>query len=184
MGMSVTITTATTADAEQILKLQYLCYQSEAALYDDYGIEPLTQTLDDLRAELSRGIVLVARLGTEVVGSVRGWTAGSGTAEITKLCVHPRMQGHGLGARLLSAIEEQLAGDGATRRYQLFTGHRSENNLRLYQRLGYAPVATEQVSRKLNLITLEKTREAVQSQPQSQPRPAAAARPSSATTAL
>lgn len=40
MGMSVTISAARAQDAEQILKLQYLCYQSEAELYGDYGIEP------------------------------------------------------------------------------------------------------------------------------------------------
>lgn len=40
MGMSVTISAAAEHDAEHILKLQYLCYQSEAELYGDYGIEP------------------------------------------------------------------------------------------------------------------------------------------------
>lgn len=40
MGMSVTISAATEQDAEQILKLQFLCYQSEAELYGDYSIEP------------------------------------------------------------------------------------------------------------------------------------------------
>ena len=35
MGMSVTISTAEETDAEKILKLQYLCYQSEAELYGD-----------------------------------------------------------------------------------------------------------------------------------------------------
>jgi len=43
-----------------------LCYQNEAELYGDYSIEPLTQTLDDLRAELDGGHGLVARLGEEV----------------------------------------------------------------------------------------------------------------------
>ena len=58
MGMSVTISAATEQDAEQILKLQFLCYQSEAALYGDYSIEPLTQPLDSLKAELTDGTVL------------------------------------------------------------------------------------------------------------------------------
>src|SRR5262245_50277118 len=62
MGMSVTISAATDHDVEQILKLQYLCYQREAEIYGDYTLEPLTQTLDGLRAELSQGLVLVARL--------------------------------------------------------------------------------------------------------------------------
>ncbi|MFF8372291.1 GNAT family N-acetyltransferase [Streptomyces lydicus] len=156
MGTSVTISAATDQDAEQILKLQYLCYQTEAALYDDYGIEPLTQTLADLRAELSAGCVVVARLGEEVVGSVRGTVDADGTAAIAKLIVHPRLQRHGLGGRLLAAVEERLAAERSARRYRLFTGHRSEGNLRLYRNHGYAPVATEQLGQRLSLVTLEK----------------------------
>ncbi|MDT0345600.1 GNAT family N-acetyltransferase [Streptomyces litchfieldiae] len=156
MGMSVTIDTATGEDAEQILKLQYLCYQPEAELYGDYTIEPLTQTLADLRAEVADTCVLVARLGAEVVGSVRGRVDDDGTANIGRLIVHPRMQRHGLGGRLLAAIEARLAAERDAARYRLFTGHRSAGNLRLYRRLGYAPVGVEEVSRHLSLVTLEK----------------------------
>ncbi|UGY90436.1 GNAT family N-acetyltransferase [Streptomyces gobiensis] len=156
MGMSVTISAATEHDAEQILKLQYLCYQTEAELYGDYAIEPLTQTLDALRAELSGGCVLVARLGAEVVGSVRGTVDSEGTAHIGKLIVHPRMQRHGLGGRLLTAVENQLAREQGAQRFRLFTGHRSDGNLRLYRRCGYVPAATERISPKLSVITLEK----------------------------
>ncbi|MFC0849376.1 GNAT family N-acetyltransferase [Streptomyces noboritoensis] len=156
MGMSVTISAAREGDCEQILKLQYLCYQSEAELYGDYSIEPLTQTLDGLRDELGSGYALVARLGDEVVASVRGSVDASGTGRIDKLIVHPRMQGHGLGSRLLSAIEEHFAGQLSAKRFRLFTGHRSESNLRLYRKHGYAPVATEALSPGLSLVTLEK----------------------------
>jgi ribosomal protein S18 acetylase RimI-like enzyme len=157
MGMSVTISTAEHSDAEKILKLQYLCYQSEAELYGDYSIEPLTQTLDELRAELAGGCVLVARLGDEVVGSVRGVVDDDGTARIAKLIVHPRLQRHGLGARLLSAVEERLAAEEEAKRYRLFTGHRSQVNLRMYRKLGYEQVGVaEPVSRRLSLVTMEK----------------------------
>ncbi|MGW0700785.1 GNAT family N-acetyltransferase [Streptomyces sp. NPDC002867] len=156
MGMSVTISAAGEHDAEHILKLQYLCYQTEAELYGDYGIEPLTQTLADLREEISQGHALVARLGDEVVASVRGRVDESGTARIAKLIVHPRMQRHGLGGRLLDAIEARFAGDPDTKRFQLFTGHRSESNLRLYRSRGYLPVSIEEVGPRLTLVTLEK----------------------------
>ncbi|MFF0629864.1 GNAT family N-acetyltransferase [Streptomyces sp. NPDC004296] len=156
MGTSVIISTATDGDAEQILKLQYLCYQPEAELYDDYGIEPLTQTLDSLRAELASGCVVVARLGEEVVGSVRGTVDADGTAKIAKLIVHPRLQRHGLGGRLLAAVEQRLAAERSAKRYRLFTGHRSEGDLRLYRSHGYAPVGTEQLTHRLSLVTLEK----------------------------
>ncbi|MBT2391482.1 GNAT family N-acetyltransferase [Streptomyces sp. ISL-1] len=156
MGMSVTISAASAQDAEHILKLQYLCYQTEAGLYGDYGIEPLTQSLDDLKAELAQGQALVARLGDEVVASVRGRVDEGGTARLARLIVHPRLQRHGLGGRLLDAIEERFAGESGAKRFQLFTGHRSESNLRLYRSRGYVPVASEQVGPKLTLVTLEK----------------------------
>lgn len=157
MGMSVTISAATEQDAEQILKLQYLCYQSEAELYGDYRIEPLTQTLQELRAELSAGCVLVAWLGEEVVGSVRGTVDADSTARISKLCVHPRMRRHGLGGRLLARIEERLLAERAAKRYRLFTGGRSEGNLRLYRRYGYAAVGSAPDGHSsVTLITMEK----------------------------
>lgn len=159
MGMSVTISEAAADDqdaAEQILKLQYLCYQSEAELYGDYSIEPLTQTLDSLKAELAGGTVLVARLGAEVVASVRASVDGAGTARVGKLVVHPRMQRHGLGGRLLDAIERRLGEGGAARRFELFTGHRSESNLQLYRKHGYAPVSTRRVDERLTVVTLAK----------------------------
>ncbi|MFK4070114.1 GNAT family N-acetyltransferase [Streptomyces sp. NPDC029674] len=159
MGMSVTISAAAADDqdaAEQILKLQYLCYQSEAELYGDYSIEPLTQSLDSIRAELAAGTVLVARLGGEVVASVRGTVDTDGTARIGKLIVHPRMQRHGLGGRLLDAIEQRLGEGGTAKCFQLFTGHRSEQNLQLYRKHGYAPVKTQRINDRLTVVTLAK----------------------------
>lgn len=140
MGMSVTISAATEQDAEHIFRLQYLCFQSEAQLYGNYRIDPLTQTLDELRAELATDCVLVARLGEEVIGTVRASSDAEGTAHIAKLCVHPRLQGHGLGARLLRAVEGELAARRGAKRFELTTGYRSEGNLRLYRRAGYERV--------------------------------------------
>ncbi|MFD4635206.1 GNAT family N-acetyltransferase [Streptomyces sp. NPDC058284] len=159
MGMSVTISVAAADDqdtAEQILKLQYLCYQSEAEIYGDYSIEPLTQSLDSIRAEMAAGTVLVARLRDEVVASVRGTADAGGTARVGKLIVHPRMQRHGLGGRLLDAIEQRLAEGGVTKCFQLSTGHRSEQNLQLYRKHGYAQVATERVNDRLTVLTFAK----------------------------
>ncbi|MFD9129314.1 GNAT family N-acetyltransferase [Kitasatospora sp. NPDC059571] len=156
MGMSVIITPAAQGDAEQILKLQYLGYQSEAELYGDWGLEPLTQTLDSLRAELADGHAVVARLGDEVVGAVRGRVDAEGTGRIGRLVVHPRMQRHGLGRRLLEAVEQSLLDEGGVRAFELFTGHRSLGNLRLYTRLGYHQTSVREVSGRLSVVTLRK----------------------------
>ncbi|MBE4736624.1 MULTISPECIES: GNAT family N-acetyltransferase [Streptomyces] len=160
MGMSVTISVATEQDAEQIFKLQYLCFQSEAALYGNYRIDPLVQSLDSVRAEVASDCVFVARLGDEVIGSVRGALDADGIAAIGKLCVHPRLQGHGIGARLLRAAESALAEERGATRFRLSAGHRSEGNLRLYRRVGYETVGTSQGRDGVPMVVLEKPAEA------------------------
>ncbi|MEV6946386.1 GNAT family N-acetyltransferase [Streptomyces sp. NPDC051172] len=160
MGMSVTISVATEQDAEQIFRLQYLCFQSEAALYGNYRIDPLVQSLDSVRQEVAADCVYVARLGEEVVGSVRGRVTEDGSASIGKLCVHPRLQGHGIGARLLRAAESALAEQHGAKVFRLHTGHRSEGNLRLYRRVGYQAVGTSQGNDGVPMIVLEKPAEA------------------------
>ncbi|MET7734277.1 GNAT family N-acetyltransferase [Streptomyces sp. NPDC005402] len=156
MGMSVTISAAAEQDAEQIFRLQYLCFQGEAALYGNYRIDPLVQTLDSVRAEVASDCVFVARLGDEVVGSVRGRVTEDGSAAIGKLCVHPRLQGHGIGARLLRAAESALAEERGATSFRLFTGHRSEGNLRLYRKVGYQTVGTSEGADGVPMIVLEK----------------------------
>jgi predicted NUDIX family phosphoesterase len=42
-------------DAPAILALQKLAYQSEARIHNDYSIQPLTQTLDELGSEFESG---------------------------------------------------------------------------------------------------------------------------------
>ena len=156
MGMSVTISVATERDIEQIFRLQYLCFQSDAALYGNYRIDPLVQSLDSVREEVGTDCVYVARLGEEVVGSVRGTTNPDGTASIGKLCVHPRLQGHGIGARLLSAAESALAEERGAKRFRLIAGHRSDAGLRLYRRVGYQTVGTDKGTDGVPMIVLEK----------------------------
>ncbi|MEV7993898.1 GNAT family N-acetyltransferase [Streptomyces sp. NPDC086077] len=156
MGMSVIISEATDQDVEQIFKLQYLCFQSEAALYGNYRIDPLVQTLDSVRQEVAEDCVFVARLGDEVIGSVRGAITDDGAAAIGRLCVHPRLQGHGIGARLLNAAESALAEHRGAKKFRLHTGHRSEGNLRLYRKVGYETVGTSQGTDGVPMIVLEK----------------------------
>jgi hypothetical protein len=45
-------------DLQEILLLQHLAYQSEAVLLDNYDIQPLKQTLDEVIAEYHKGMEL------------------------------------------------------------------------------------------------------------------------------
>ncbi|MGD9316102.1 MAG: GNAT family N-acetyltransferase, partial [Anaerolineae bacterium] len=83
-----------------------------------------------------------------------------GTCFVGRLIVHPDSQNRGIGSRLMEEIEAVFA---QTRRFELFTGHRSERNLYLYQKLGYRPFRREQVTAALMLVYLEKVVQDTQS---------------------
>jgi ribosomal protein S18 acetylase RimI-like enzyme len=152
LGMGLIITPATVADAAEILALQKLAYQSEAAIYQDYTIPPLMQTLTEITAELQSRYVLKAVAAGRIQGSVRAYLE-QGTCHIGRLIVHPAYQNRGLGTKLMREIEACFP---EAQRYALFTGHLSARNLYLYQKLGYLPVRREPVSEALTLVFLEK----------------------------
>jgi ribosomal protein S18 acetylase RimI-like enzyme len=139
-------------DAEEILILQKLCFQSEAALNNDDNIPPLTQTLAELLHELVTCCVLKIVLNGQIIGSVRA-IAVEGTCYIGRLIVHPKFQGRGLGTRLMSRIELEF---GYADRFEIFTGSRSLDNLRLYEHLGYREVRRQTISDSLDLVYMQK----------------------------
>ena len=146
------IQTATFADLEPILRLQHLAYQSEAKLLNNFSIQPLRETLEDVEAQYREGVILKAldEHGT-IIGSVRGRTR-DGTLFIGKLIVHPRHQGKGIGGRLLAEVENLNPG----LRCELFTSSGSARNLRLYEKAGYAKFAEKQMELGLTLVYMEK----------------------------
>ena len=56
--MEKTIYKADVEDLREILRLQYLSYQSEADLFGDRNIPPLRQTLEELIDEHKAGVIL------------------------------------------------------------------------------------------------------------------------------
>jgi ribosomal protein S18 acetylase RimI-like enzyme len=145
---------ATRADAPDILRLQKLAYESEARLYDDWQLPPVVQTLEELRAEFADSVVLKAVADGVIIGSVRARRAGD-RWQIGRLVVHPDFQGQGLGTRLLREIERE---SGELHKIELFTGHRSLANIRLYERLGYVRSREQVLSPAVTLVFMEKTR--------------------------
>jgi ribosomal protein S18 acetylase RimI-like enzyme len=148
------ISRADRSDAAAILALQRLAYESEASLYDDWTIPPLTQTLDEITAELGTMTCLKACRDGQIIGSVRA-SLQDGTCAIGRLIVHPDCQRQGVGTALMQAIEAAFA---QAERYELFTGSRSEGNIRLYERLGYRVFRTQQLSERVQLVYMEKRR--------------------------
>ena len=142
---------ATKNDLQEILDLQYLAYQSEAELLNDFSIPPLKQTLDEVIEEYEKGIILKVNFENMIIASVRGYVENE-TLYIGKLIVHPDYRRKGIGKRILLNIESHL--DHA--RCELFTSTKSVNNIKLYEQVGYSVFDEKQVSESLAFIYLEK----------------------------
>lgn len=149
------ISKAEKQDLEEILKLQYLAYQSEAELLNDYTIPPLTQTLEDLMSEYEKGVIYKAvNDNGQIIGSVRGYIKDN-TLYIGKLMVNPSCRGRGIGTSLLKFIED----DHKDFRKELFTSDKSLRNLSLYERNGYTRFMVKAAAKDYNLVYLEKDAE-------------------------
>lgn len=140
-------------DLNEILQLQYLAYQSEAALFGSKDIPPLKQTLDEVINEFNKGIILKMVIDNKIIGSVRA-REENGTVYIGKLMVHPDHRCRGYGSNLLTEIENYFP----AKRYELFTSTRSEDNIRLYQKMGYTIFDHRAVSEELVFVYMEKFR--------------------------
>ena len=139
-------------DLQEILQLQYLSYQSEAALFGSKDIPPLKQTLDEVIDEYNNGVILkMVNDESTIIGSVRAKEA-EGTVYIGKLMVHPNFRHNGYGTRLIKKIEEYFP----NKRYELFTSTRSKDNIRLYQRLGYKIFKSKAINDELQFVYMEK----------------------------
>ena len=139
-------------DLQTILDLQYLAYQSEAALFGSRDIPPLKETIGELKEEYKNGIVLklIEDDGT-ITGSVRAYEK-DGTAYIGKLMVHPDHRCKGYGSALLTEIEKCFPG----KRYELFTSTRSVDNIRLYEKMGYVIFDRKEINEELVFVYMEK----------------------------
>ncbi|MCW2877667.1 MAG: GCN5-related N-acetyltransferase [Sphaerisporangium sp.] len=140
-------------DAGEILTLQRAAYVAEAQLYGDPFIAPLVESLQRMRATIETATVLKALAGDRIVGAVRGQLADR-AGIVGRLVVAPDHQGRGIGTALLKAIEGELS--PMVDAYDLFTGHLSEGNLRLYRRLGYRETRRERVHDHLTLVHMRK----------------------------
>lgn len=152
MIINTDIIRAEKADLPEILKLQYLAYQSEAALFGSKDIPPLKETLSEVEAQFKNGTILkMVDENNKIIGSVRALSDDT-RAYIGKLMVHPDYQKKGFGKKLLLEIEKYYP----NKRFELFTSTRSIDNIRLYKKMGYKEFKEEKITDELVFIYLEK----------------------------
>lgn len=137
-------------DAGEVLTLQRAAFVVEAQRYKDPFVQPLTETLDEVREEMT-GPVIGVRISGCLVGSVR-WTTTDDTTMIRKLIVAPDMQAHGVGAFLLASAEKM----SGSAHFEVLTGGQSDRNLRFYQRADYVVIGHEHAGDDVELAHLVK----------------------------
>jgi GNAT superfamily N-acetyltransferase len=148
----MTIERAMEADLQDIQKIQRLAFQEEADFVGDPSIHPMTQTLEGLRQDLDRGVILKYVEEGRILGSVRAFREGD-TCHVKRLVVRPDQWGKGIGKSLMKDIEETYSD---VKRFELYTRIDHPRTRPFYQSLGYAPYRTEKVSDSLTFVHLEK----------------------------
>ncbi|MFJ4253133.1 GNAT family N-acetyltransferase [Microbacterium sp. NPDC090003] len=114
------------------MTIQRAAFVSEAQIYGSADMPPLTQTLEEVRAELAAGAGFGARVDGRLVGAIR-YRESDGLLLIGRIAIAPDMQGEGIGRALLAAAENASTATES----ELFTGSLSEANIRLYEACGY-----------------------------------------------
>ncbi|MDD5360305.1 MAG: GNAT family N-acetyltransferase [Sulfurovaceae bacterium] len=150
--MNIELIQATTDDASEILALQKIAYVKEAILYNDWNIPPLTQSLSEIQNEFRTSRVIKAIVSTKIIGSVRA-SFESDICKIGRLIVHPEYQHKGIGSLLMHNIENQFPN---AKRFELFTGTKSVDNIRLYRKLGYMECHQQELSPNVRIVFMEK----------------------------
>ncbi|MFM2320012.1 MAG: hypothetical protein RLZZ215_2633 [Pseudomonadota bacterium] len=142
-------------DAEEIINLQRLAYQSEAKLYNNWSLPALTQTIDSLNQEFENSLILKAVINNTIIGSVRAKIEDK-VCKIGRLIVHPAFQKQGIGSNLLQSIEHFFENEPKIKSFELFTGNKSLSNIRLYEKHGYVISHTQPLSEMITLSFLIK----------------------------
>ena len=131
---------AVPADAGEVLTLQRACWVQEQQANPGVSIPAHQEDLADVQAWMREWTTLVLRAGGRLVGAARGRREGE-LWDIGRIMAAPDLQGRGLGRLLLTAIEEAAPADVTG--YVLFTGARSERNIRMYKKAGYRLVGED-----------------------------------------
>ncbi len=124
-------------DLAELVVLQRCCWVQEALANETLDIPALRESPDQVLAWAQSWHTLVVRVHGRLVAAVRGrvedhrWHVG-------RLMVAPDLAGRGIGAALLRLCEGLAP--ASTEEFILFTGGRSERNLRFYRAAGYRRV--------------------------------------------
>lgn len=125
-----------TEHAGELLTLQRAAFVTEAQHYDNPRLPALTQTYEELLADIDRvDVVMIgAWLGYRLVGAIRVQVEGE-RANLGRFAVAPDLQGQGIGTemlmRTLDYVPESIS------EVWVFTGQDSQQSLNVYAKTGF-----------------------------------------------
>jgi ribosomal protein S18 acetylase RimI-like enzyme len=152
LGFDFGVFIASSSDFAIILEIQKKAFLSEAEFYQNFNIQPLTQTLSEMEEECKEKVVLKAVIDERIVGSIRANAFENG-CWVNKLVVLPEFQRQGIGEKLLREIENYFP---KAEKFTLATGARSQSNIRLYEKVGYKTVRKETFHDGVEAVVMEK----------------------------
>lgn len=134
MVKEIQLEQATPADAEEILRIQKLAFQSEAEIHNNYNIPPLTQSLESVLSDFSNFEFYKALIDHKIVGTIKIQLIDKHKLWIGRLVVDPDYQNRGIGKFIMTEIENKFK---FVKVFELFTGEKSSRNIHFYKALGY-----------------------------------------------
>lgn len=145
------------SDAPEILGLQKTAYQSEAEIYGDESLPALQQTLEEVQKEFDRPgqVFLKTVVNGKIIGSMRGYVEND-TAYLSRVLVHPYFRNRGIGRQLVNEMEKVFPN---VKRFEVKTGHKSEQNLARFKAHGYCEFKTEPLNAAITWVYLQKERQ-------------------------
>ncbi|AMA74792.1 MULTISPECIES: GNAT family N-acetyltransferase [Aneurinibacillus] len=125
-------------------------YAHITRIWEETGLERTeTETLDALAKQLAwdSELVMVAEYEGEVAGVIVGTIDGT-RGYFYRLAVNPALQGHGIGRKLVEALEKRFKERGVTRVF-IMVNQDNKKVLPFYSSLGYEVKEYITLSKKL-----------------------------------
>ena len=140
-------------DLPEILAVQKLAFVQEAERCQDFNIQPLTETLQEVEQQYQKGTVILKAVNhvQTIIGSIRGRLEND-TVYVSKLSVHPASQNQGVGSSLLHHLELFFPNCN----FSLFTNKDNPKNLAFYQTNGFYVTHEMQKFPSVTLVTCYK----------------------------
>jgi GNAT superfamily N-acetyltransferase len=148
----VAINIAVPEDSADLVRILKAAFTIEAERYHKFDIPPLQETVANFAASFAELTIYKAEQNGRIVGSVNT-RCEDDTCYIGRLVVDPLLHNQGIGKQLMLRAQ---ADNPQVNRFELYTGYRSHNNIRFYEKLGYKIYDTKMFEPDFGMVYMEK----------------------------